>query len=478
MNILFKKNFINTFLISFSSFLQIVALAVLSRRLGDSSYGEFVQFISLVMIISGVSHFGMPNAILRWGAIYRQNNQNDSTKYLLMFSFISSSILTGLVLVLLSILDSYFYNIPYLKFFIIVPLWVNNELLASFARANEDTAKYFIIKNIIPIITQIFGYIYIDDITLISVLNIFILSYVISISYGITVLISKINDKQILGKKINLKEPSPIVSYFKFGIAGTFIGFLWAAKGRVIVLLTGYYIGPIEAGYVYNASRFSFVFTLLLSGINILLGPQVARLHHQGRISELQKIYENYIKWVVIITFPILVFIGFESKLIMGILFGQGKDLAGEILFYSSFFCFLSLLAGSPGLILQMSGFPKYEVYTTALSVILGSFTVLFAQEFYGVVGGVIAIGFTAVIIDQYRSWFVFKKVGILAVHYKDLVIISIFLLSILFLKGIITSIYFSIITSFIVSIGLVYMLLDRTEIKNILPIKDVRDKR
>jgi len=462
-----NRNTTSVFFILLTTVLRILVLSLLTRTMSEDIYGEFVLFLSVVMVISGISHFGMPNAILRWGSIYRHKKDLIATKRLLKIAFLLAGSFSALVLISIYLLRGYSDNIhSFNSIFLLTPLVIFNEIIASFFRSIEDTKQYFLIKDLIPSSIQLLaiGFLSIELFT--YVVDVFIWSYILSSLYGVIFLVKNIKDKDYYIPSETFQELDRKWDYIKFGFAGALIGFLWTLKDRLIVLISGYYIGAAEAGIIFNASRLGITMTIVLSGVNILLAPQVAKLHHQDKISELQSIYRSYIKWVILAVFPMFVFMIIKPQLIMSIVFGQDSALAGDILFYFIIFKFLSLFFGSPGIVFQMTGMPRYEVVTTFAHVMIGTASIYFSFYEWGVLGGLIAIGIVGMLIEACRAWILQIKLKISSIRRLDLFVFILVILLILLLSHflIIESILLTIFISLSATILLLALLTNDKE--------------
>lgn len=477
-----KSGIVSTVIIVATSLLRLIVYGALTRILGVENYGEFILLLSIVVIVKGASSFGMPNAVLKWGAVYYHDQNFSSISYLLKRSFFYAGIFTVLFVVPIVFIveiysDNYFgkgFDLTFLV--VVVPLMVCSEILASFARSMEDIINYFTIKDILPLVSQlVLAYTFLwTNPSVVTAKIIFILSFLVSVIYGVYYLLKnlKMNSMYLAGPPVIENS----YTYIKFGLAGAIIGILATFKDRLAVLIIGSLVSPVEAGMIFNATRLSVTLTIVLSGMNIILAPQVAKLHYQNKMDELEGMYRSIVRLVILLVFPVMAFVIFEPQLIMSLVFGHDSDLAGSILLCFFLYKFGSLLVGSPGIFLQMAGIPRYEVFATILSVILGSVSLIFAVNTWGVLPGVIVFGIILFSIDICRGWVVWAKLNISAISFRDLVIILMCLLVVFVLNHgmkilMLRSVSLSIIVSGVISVVFFMILLKDKDKSNLAVI-------
>ena len=109
----------------------------------------------------------------------------------------------------------------------------------------------------------------------------------------------------------------------------------------------------------------------------------------------------------------------------MWVIFGSEYGLAGQLFGLCALFRFFNLISGPTGIVIQMTGIERLDVYTNALHLTLITTTLVIVLPRYGLYWGVIASGFTGLLIDTVRVWIIKMKIGILPISLKGLLTLS-----------------------------------------------------
>lgn len=421
-----------------SSGLRLAVAAVLTRLLGDESYGHYIIAFSIVMTLTRLADMGMIQAILRWGSILVDRQQSQKLYELLKFSFLLAAgglivIGGGFALAAEYIAEWFTYRITADEirlFLLALPLIVTAEILASVARAHKGVMVFYSVKGIIPAsaLLMLIAGLAIWTPTLPLVTICFILSYAVAVIYGFYYL----KKKKIISKEHSQNSTGSFGEgefskgeYVKFGIASAMIAVLEILRDRVPVFLIGKMITASEAGMFFNAGRPAVLMIGILSGLNAILSPKVAVLHNAGKIDELNSIYRSIVRWAILVTFPTALFMLLEPEWVMDVLFNMQAQIAGQMLFWLALFKLASLLIGTPRLILQMSGHPTIEIWISSILVALMVPVLYWSLPQWGSIGGIIATGVIMLFSDLVRGFFAWKIVGVSPMGKREILVLT-----------------------------------------------------
>jgi len=415
-----------------SSLLRLVLLGVLSRLLSPEDYGIYVLGISLLALLFSFSTLGLPSAILRWGAIYSSQDKRKHLEILLAASFS----LTGLFSIAIALIIA--KNPEYLQKYLvesltentlilvvaILPLFVLVEVVSAAFRSKENIVGYFGIKELLPIVVQIIlifvlMLFYIDLFVAVSSL---LIAYGVSLVAGILFFIKKYHSINVfLLKEFNIFR-GDLKSITKFCVVIMLIGLLGVLKDRLPIFLLEGEVSNALIGEFFNASRVAILMTIVLSGFNSILAPKVAALYEAKDVDQINLIYQSAVRWSIVVTMPVFVFLVLNSSWVMNTLFAMENETAGMILLWLTLTRLVNLFAGSPGLIFQMAGIPKYDSWFLILHVLMLALGLSLVIPLYGVLGGVLIILGVGLFVDLLRTYVVWSICKVIPIQLIPLI--------------------------------------------------------
>ena len=405
-----------------SSVLRIGVLSILSRLLTDNDYGQYVLLLSITMVTSGLLACGIPNIVMRWGAI-----AFSSGSYLRFISILRNTYIWFLCVYAILFLVSFnIYPVVsgYLGIkikpdtFILIGLSglliISSEILASLARATERVLMYFSIKEFLPLGCQLvfIGFLVVAEPSHDIAYQTFLLGYSVSLAASVYLL------RRILFVKYNLDydiDKDVRKEIFFFGGFVAIVSLVNILKDRTLVFFISGHVGFVEAGQYFNASRMAILITIILSGFNAVLGPRLAVLLNKSDKSGVTFAYQTTVRHAIILTMAPLTALILCPDLIMLLIFDDGTELGTKLLLVLAFARAISLLVGSPGLALQMNGRPNAEAYGLGVNVLLLIVLCSFLLPRFGLWGAVIPYLFLGFLLDFYKGVAVYLSMGLLA---------------------------------------------------------------
>ncbi|MFH0911498.1 MAG: oligosaccharide flippase family protein [Planctomycetota bacterium] len=409
--------------------MRLAAAMILTRLLGKEDYGRYVIGLSVLMVLSGVAGLGLPQAILRWGAIFHRSRQTRHTAYLLRLAGLVAALavlLFGAGLYVSSPALSRLMGDPALArvfrwFLLALPVIVASELLAAFARAFEDVLGYSLAKEILPASLQLIGIIIVAALTrsMASMIAVLAGAYFLACLFGLAYL--SVRHADAIHDAPERPKGAFQTEFLWFSLAVTGTGFFWVLRDRIAVLLIGRYISSADAGVFFNASRLAVLLTVILAALNTILASQAASLLHQGATESLQRLYRSVVRWALIASFPAFSLLLFQPALVMAALFHMKDAPAGQVLSVLVALRFALLFAGSPGVLLHMAGHARTQFFMTVLTVLALAGSLFYALPRWGLLGAAAASGSVWLVMDILRAVIVFLKTGIAPLKRQDL---------------------------------------------------------
>ncbi|MGH1373384.1 MAG: oligosaccharide flippase family protein [Cellvibrionaceae bacterium] len=124
------------------------------------------------------------------------------------------------------------------------------------------------------------------------------------------------------------------------------------------VLVAGAFVDSTELAYFSAAQRTALLINFVLIVVNVVVGPQYARLSSEGNVDSLKRLAKWATRGMIILGVPLVILIVFLPDAIMSI-FGAGFEGGSEYLQIMAAGQFFGLMVGSASYLLQMSGFER-----------------------------------------------------------------------------------------------------------------------
>ena len=404
-----------------SSVLRLVVTAQIARILSPDEYGRYVIAVTVAMMAGGLGAMGMSQAVLRWLALVDPRGSTGRTYIQAVLlratqiTFVSVSVVGVAVYLLRGVIAGFLGSADINHIVLaaaVLPAWVALQVLSGAARALGHVLNYFIIREIGPIGVQVIAVAVVGLWwpTPEAMLGVFIGAHFLTLPYAFGHIRSIVRSVPSGGP-----SPKQVLAgeMWSFGSVCALTGVAWVLKDRVAVLLTAAFLTPEEAGVLFNASRLGFLMTVILSGLNVILAPYVAREHHYENHEGLRTAYQTAIRWAVVAAFPVLTFVVLEPRAVMFGVFGDTSAVGPVLLVVIMLSRFASLLVGSPGVLLQMTGHQNYEGLLVVVVVIVSAACLWFALPAWGVVGGSVVLGALVFGGDGARALVAFRLTGV-----------------------------------------------------------------
>jgi O-antigen/teichoic acid export membrane protein len=165
---------------------------------------------------------------------------------------------------------------------------------------------------------------------------------------------------------------------------------------------------------LYNvATRLVTQATFILPAINMAFAPRIADLHHRRQEASLRRAYAVATSWNVRLTVPLFVaMVAFPKDLLA--LFGKSFTVAVAVTVILAAGKFVNAATGPCGLMLDMSGRPKWTMVDNVTVLVLNVVLNLWWIPRYGIVGSAAAWAISLALVNVARVVQVWRLLGML----------------------------------------------------------------
>ena len=407
----------------------------IARQLGASALGIYAMGLSIVAIVSGLSHVGLGSAGVRFISQYRTQKQWHFLRaYLQRTTLITAAL--GLVLsiavyVLRYPISNSLFKKPegatYMVYFaLLIFLFSIQSIMQAFAQGFQNVGKQTIIGSFIKFPVKILA-----TIGLIAIgmgLSGYIIGEIVATLVSLVlflILIWNLIPPQVKAiKKINkIPWDKNLLS-----LTGVFFGLkiLGMFSSEIDKIVLGGFISPADVGiYSVVLTLGGFIF-ILLSSLNSIFAPIIAEMYALGKHAELEKIYMAATRWILILSAPVAISLMTAGKSYLQI-FGNEFTEGKFALLIVAIGYLVNVSYGPIGMIAQMTGLEKklfrYQVITNIISISL--FWILI--PLWGLTGAAIAISVNNVFSNILISQVIKKTRGIYIINRQHLVLLLAF---------------------------------------------------
>ncbi len=414
-----RKVLLPTFIIQVSGLgLALLVSVIMTHGMGAANYGIYSYCFSIVVGIVNFIVYGINILAIRETssllALDKASQWKGFMKWNIKYLFISSiavSVIAAIVFYFFPILPSDTYRIPVIIACSSIPLFSFLLLISSVLRGMHKVLLSQLAEKLVRpvsmLIMLIAVYLVFKHIGLKAAL---ILN---TAAFGIGMLYAVLKYRQHSGTLLqNLKTEYETSRWMK-EVSGLFLfSILISIDTQIDIYMLGYLKPPAEVG-IYKISNTAAQLTSFFLGIsNVVLAPSFAHLHALQEKDKLQRLVTQTIRWVMLLTAPVALFIMIFSHWILSLWgpeFVAGQDalimLCGAHLINSAF--------GSVGNLALMSKFEKYNGMAILLSIALNIILNLLLTPTWGINGTAFATGISLVIWNVMLYVVVKRKTGI-----------------------------------------------------------------
>lgn len=400
---------------SFGAVSLFIFTALLTNYLGANKSGSFFLAFALINFFSVFSRVGLDQTIIRFTSIANSQDGQFQIIDILSKAVLVTAIMSGVCCFLI-----YFYS-DYIAGNVF-----NNSSLSTILK---NMAPAVIGLSIITIVSMSFqglnrlkSSVFIINIALNLILIIILLNFkglneedfaklygftslmvaLISLVYWVFILPSR---KRLYKNKIDwgIVFSSCMPLWVMMLMAQTI---QWSGQ-----LIAGAWVEPVDIAQLAVAQRTTMVTSFILVAVNLVVAPRFAILYKKGDITGLKKIANLSVKLSTLFSLPIFIFMLLMPEFFMGI-FGRDFVSGGLLLQILVIGQFFTVVTGSVGYLLTMTGNEREMRNTMLISAPFALIVSLILVPFYGVIGSAIATSLALSLQNLLAVWYVNRKLG------------------------------------------------------------------
>ena len=398
-----------------SKILTYIWRVFIARYIGQEAYGIFSIAFALLGIVNVFAALGFSDGLFRYTSFYFARKKYGDAKGVLLSVFsinFISSLFVCFILVFFSrvIAQYFFHNINLIWHVWIVaatlPFYVFSNhflnLLNTKLRADYNAFIKNIIEGIVKILATIL-FVYFGYSTLAAILGYFVATigtFILAAYF----LFFKTNYGIILKSKAKYHYRE-IISY---SIPLMITGFVTIFLSYTDTMMLGYFKGIIQTG-IYNAALPTAQLIVIASCFSTLFYPLFIENYSKKKFNEMNKIFKTTIKWIFLVSLPIVFILVFFSKPILNFLWGADFISGASALSILAIGYFISNITGLSGSALMAIKKQNIILATTICGSVLNLILNYFLIPLFGIVGAATATAISIIFIYSLYLFFVYK---------------------------------------------------------------------
>jgi len=379
--------------------LQLASGVALARLLGTTGYGIYSYPMAIVGLLSVPATAGLPQLIMRETSKYNANAEFGLMKGLLIRAnqfvlFLSVFLLIITMVVFLTIGHGALSTASgktFLLAMLLLPLLSLNHVRLAALRGLRK-----ILLGQIPDIL-------IRPLVFLSILSFsfFVFHTTISPQVAISVQIVATIFAFCLGSCFLFRyQPQEVKSahatydtklWAKSALPFLFLGLAQIVNMRIDIVMLGIFRPIEEVGIYKTVTHGATLVVFVLAAVNIAIGPQVARLWAQGNKHQLQKMVTASTRVIAIGTLLFASILFFGAEFFLAYFFGEEFVAGATTLRILCLGQIVNGLAGSVGLILNMTGHEKQSAHAVYIAAMVNVALNLLLIPQIGINGAAIA---------------------------------------------------------------------------------------
>ena len=384
-----------------------------ARLFGARSYGVYTVGMAAVGLLSFIGQVGFGRTITRFVALYYGKDEPESivrTLKLVLQISMPASVAVGLVLGVGAEPMARLFGEPVLvsSFRVLalaVPALTLATLLAAFTQGFQRMRHKVIALDMVGPGVEVVGLVVLALLGAgqLGLPIAYTLSLVLSgalLIYYARVDIGRLAAKLPASASVSREPTSRAMLGFASSVWA--VNILMNVRRRASVLMLGVMGTSASVGVFGVLQRLVVLGTTFLISFNSMFGPMVANLVERQRYGELSRLYKVSTRWMLIVSLPFVVTLGFFGREILQ-LYGPEFVRGSSALWYLAGALFFQVATGSCGVILMMSGRPQYSAMNEAIMLVtVVALNVLLIPP-YGLLGAAWAVAAGTVMVNTLR---------------------------------------------------------------------------
>lgn len=354
---------------SFIVFTLLFSL-ISTRLYGVEIFGIYTYAFAIAQVVMVLPKAGLDNGLIY--SIPKHKYKHVS------FSFITNFIISWVLILLVWI----FCNDIYIKFMIPLIWLISAErLFFGIYRIEGRIKEYYFINGFLTMLLRV-----------ILIISLYYLTGGNAYSIAIGVYISFVfsNILYLIQNNAKFKKPLFDKDYLKYSLALVLATVMDTLIYRSDILMLGIMSTNTNVGIYQITVQVSNVLSSLLLIFNTVFAPEISKLYHNNKKTEMKNLYKKAARYLTVLSFLITILLIIGSHVVLKI-FGSEIVEGQTALILRSLGQFLNVAVGGVWLMLSMTGEPRFQMYANifafAINIIL-NFTLI---PVYGINGAAFA---------------------------------------------------------------------------------------
>jgi len=180
---------------------------------------------------------------------------------------------------------------------------------------------------------------------------------------------------------------------------------------RVITIILGFFLPVEQIGIFAVAYKSAAVSQVILTGLNFVFRPMVAKLYAAKDFKTLKQVYRSITRWVFLMTLPLsLLLIGYPKSVLC--LFGRSFTEGSSVLVIVACGFLFEYGTSATQVIINMTGKSWLSLFNQIFSFVLITIFAAILIPLYGIIGAAWAVALGLAAINLLRLYQSYRIVG------------------------------------------------------------------
>ncbi len=386
---------------------------VVARKLGAEESGYFFLAVTFATLLATIGRIGADQTVLRYVSVYsaesKWNTVHALIKKIAAWSILPLTVITILVAILSKPIAVYFFNKPALQW----PLFYVALSMPFFAAYNvygmalqgRKKVVYSVssLKLLTPLVLILFVF-------LLTPKNSADTAKYYSIACFINLIIAMYwwyknippaSAKEEFDSKVLWKSCSPLWIVAIMNVITT-----WGGQ-----LIAGIFNNSTEVAQLSVCRNTTVLISFILMAVNNVSAPRFAVMYKEGKMKELKHYVRNATRMMTIAALPITLVLWIFPEFILS-LFGEDFEGGATLLRILATGQFISVVSGSVGYLLNMTGHEKDMRNVMVLNAILSIVLALILTPLLGAIGSALSTAIAVGCTNLMAVGYVKKRLG------------------------------------------------------------------
>jgi O-antigen/teichoic acid export membrane protein len=384
------------------------------RSLSPADYGGIALAFTIVSAVSGIIVLGAPQGATRLIAAGQSSNQKTQTLMTALTISASAGLLGAIAILFFRFRIQQLTDTSGLAkllsafsvFLLIAP---TQQVLIGGIRGFQQPTARVLSKNIIG---QIGALILLGVLLLIGKPYLGAIIYWVSVPILVAIsavyfLQKKVNFSEVYSNKINLTSIGEFLSFsWPLAFSSSFV----LLMSQLDVLMIGIFLNTDQVGLYRAIQPLKEVVLFFLTSFTFLYLPIATEFFTDKKYSELNKLYTTVTKWVVTITYPIVLISTFFANDIIRILFTESYLPASTAFVILILGMFTRVIVGPNGTTIQAINKTGVEMYASVIGGIVNIVLNITLISKFGIEGAAVATGMGFITYNIVEIYVIYKE--------------------------------------------------------------------